>query len=689
MLRPRARRLLAPAASWAVSGLAVVALLRGTWTPGTGWHRLAAFVSLGALAAATRTAYLARDAAWRPPRRAGALAALLLGPSLALVAATGGLRSPALPVAACCALVALHRRRPAATIAAAAALALLAAWTTAADSARPPLDAWAIGAWLIAGVLVVPHAALAAATGRLQRERRRHERLGGLLGERGRTPAGVPALAQGGSTGVGVRAHAPRRAASAPASVCLTRYLDDVRDWAGGAEAVLWRLDETGGGVVALAWSGGGEAPRHHRDEWLPAVAWTMSEGLSQLHPSPETPRLCVAPVALPGGAAGALTVAGEEALTVRSRDETTRWLGRFAEHLAALAALVEERDEVSRRNRHATALLLATRDFPTQHTAERLAESLFAAAFAITGVPRAALVRWRADEGRGDVEFRTAGHPLASPVLVTATSYVGATCAGGRPLVWEDATTLDSGTPVYGGGEPSRRLGALAVIPYYSSGEVRGALVVEGELAGDLRTEDRRALRQLVDLAAASLERLARTEAETLRATTDKLTGLKNRRYFDEQFARESARVFRMGSSLAVVVGDVDHFKRINDGHGHDAGDAVLRAVATRFGQAVRDVDLPARFGGEEFVVLLPDTGLDGAMVMAERLRRSIAARPVTAGGMDIPVTMSFGVAAFPASTPNREALFGAADRALYRAKSEGRNCVRPATPRDSQTRA
>ena len=108
---------------------------------------------------------------------------------------------------------------------------------------------------------------------------------------------------------------------------------------------------------------------------------------------------------------------------------------------------------------------------------------------------------------------------------------------------------------------------------------------------------------------------------------------------------------MFRTGSSLAVVAGDVDQFKRINDGHGHDAGDAVLRAIATRFGQAVRDVHLTARFGGEEFVVLQPDTDLDGAMVTAERLRRSVAARPATAGGIDVPVMMSVGVAAFRAA--------------------------------------
>jgi diguanylate cyclase (GGDEF)-like protein len=350
---------------------------------------------------------------------------------------------------------------------------------------------------------------------------------------------------------------------------------------------------------------------------------------------------------------------------------------------------LVQERDLVARRNRHAMALLGATRDFPAVQSTDRLAQALFANVLALTSANRAALVRWYADEGRGSVEFLSVGHPLGERTAVTDRSYVGGACAGGRPLVWEDAGSLDEARRVYGDGEARRHIGALGVIPYFIAGEVRGALVVEGDQPGDVRAEDRRALRQLVDLAGASIERLTRTEEEALRATTDKLTGLKNRRYFDEQFARESARVFRTGSSLAVVLADVDFFKRINDGHGHDAGDAVLRGIAARFGQAMRDVDVAARFGGEEFVVLLPDTDLDGALVMAERLRRSIELRPFTAGAIDIAATMSFGVAAFPRSSPTREGILAAADRALYRAKAEGRNCVRSAPPRDSQTKA
>ena len=154
----------------------------------------------------------------------------------------------------------------------------------------------------------------------------------------------------------------------------------------------------------------------------------------------------------------------------------------------------------------------------------------------------------------------------------------------------------------------------------------------------------------------------------------TDPLTSLRNRRAFDEHLgeAFEHARRYERPLSLAVV--DVDHFKSINDTHGHDEGDAVLRGVAKIINSGTRQSDFAARVGGEEFAILLPETALFEALQFGEKLRSSIAAEPVA--GHEVRV--SIGVASFPHSqVPTQADLFRAADQALYRAKMNGRNRV------------
>ncbi|HSD61816.1 MAG TPA: diguanylate cyclase [Burkholderiales bacterium] len=161
--------------------------------------------------------------------------------------------------------------------------------------------------------------------------------------------------------------------------------------------------------------------------------------------------------------------------------------------------------------------------------------------------------------------------------------------------------------------------------------------------------------------------------------SVTDPLTGLYNRRYLDENLAREFDRSRRHRLPLSVIMCDVDHFKRYNDRHGHERGDRVLQTVARLMLAALRTHDLPCRYGGEEFLAVLPSTAQGGALAMAERLRRDIAEADMDAER----VTVSIGVASFPqfgADSP--QALVEAADRALYEAKRAGRNQVRAAGP-------
>ena len=160
------------------------------------------------------------------------------------------------------------------------------------------------------------------------------------------------------------------------------------------------------------------------------------------------------------------------------------------------------------------------------------------------------------------------------------------------------------------------------------------------------------------------------RVEAEH-RSRTDQLTGLYNRRHFFDEAARRPGR-------FSVVILDVDHFKSINDRFGHLAGDSVLREVATRVRVAIRHEDVACRYGGEEFAVLLPNTDLVASAAIGERIRRAVEAEPFETGSSPLPVTISVGVATIEDDVPGIEVLIDRADRALYQAKTSGRNLVK-----------
>ena len=171
--------------------------------------------------------------------------------------------------------------------------------------------------------------------------------------------------------------------------------------------------------------------------------------------------------------------------------------------------------------------------------------------------------------------------------------------------------------------------------------------------------------------------------------ARTDPKTGLLNATAWQREADAEVTRALRAGLPLSLLLVDVDHFKRVNDSHGHLIGDDVLRALATELRQQVRESDVVGRFGGEEFTVLLPRTDGDGACRIAERLRRSAGLLSVTAADRQISVTISIGVAELGRHGQDLFELLAAADLALYRAKAAGRNQVRLYVPRQQQPRS
>ena len=228
---------------------------------------------------------------------------------------------------------------------------------------------------------------------------------------------------------------------------------------------------------------------------------------------------------------------------------------------------------------------------------------------------------------------------------------------------------------------------GATLCLPLTAQGETVGLLHLSynGTAAPSVAKE-------LGEMLALTLANLRLREAMRDQAVRDPLTGLFNRRYLDETFAREMARAARTGSPVGVVVVDIDHFKRVNDTYGHGAGDVLLKRVAALLLGSFRANDVVCRYGGEEFVAVLPDCGLQDAVRRAEGVREAMHGLRAEHEGRSLGrVTVSAGVAASPEHGRDPEALVRAADRALYRSKSEGRDRVTSAdaAPGSAEERA
>lgn len=158
----------------------------------------------------------------------------------------------------------------------------------------------------------------------------------------------------------------------------------------------------------------------------------------------------------------------------------------------------------------------------------------------------------------------------------------------------------------------------------------------------------------------------------------TDFVTGSFNHRYFHQQLRQEIDRSRRLGQPLSLLMLDIDNFKVVNDNHGHQVGDLILHSLAERLRGELRVVDVLARYGGEEFTIILPGTTVESVVPVAEKLRRAVAAQDFQVNGLEIPVTVSIGGAAYPDHASSARELVECADQAMYQAKEDGRDCVR-----------
>ena len=223
--------------------------------------------------------------------------------------------------------------------------------------------------------------------------------------------------------------------------------------------------------------------------------------------------------------------------------------------------------------------------------------------------------------------------------------------------------------------GEPDA--GEVLAVPVRSMGNVVGVVALYDRIDGRaFESADEDALRTLAGQASIAVDNVhLHHEAQRL-STTDPLTGLWNFRYLSMSLAREIERSTRFDRPLAVLMLDLDHFKLVNDTHGHARGDSVLRELAHRVQEQIREVDTFARYGGEEFVVVLPETSVEGAAQLAERICVAVRREPFRQEGEEsLDITVSIGGAAFPDHGSTPATLMRSADKALYVAKGEGRD--------------
>jgi diguanylate cyclase (GGDEF)-like protein len=226
----------------------------------------------------------------------------------------------------------------------------------------------------------------------------------------------------------------------------------------------------------------------------------------------------------------------------------------------------------------------------------------------------------------------------------------------------------------------------AIAVVLVGADGDASDALAAMERGAHDVLPDGADAFQLAARVRAArrgsDMQELLLTRERELErlAYYDELTGLPNRRSVLRQLEALLSRARRHGHSLAVLMVDADHFKALNDRHGHAAGDDALRALADRLRERLRAEDVAGRFGGEEFVIGLPDAGAAGAASVAEDVRSAVAERPMTIAGHLLTLTVSVGWAAWQDEDLGQ--LLALADGALYEAKAAGRDCVRPSAP-------
>ncbi len=256
--------------------------------------------------------------------------------------------------------------------------------------------------------------------------------------------------------------------------------------------------------------------------------------------------------------------------------------------------------------------------------------------------------------------------------------SQTGYTILQGKPILVRDYNKLTefSVPPLVSEFKISSGLS----VPMLSRGKIIGAMLAHSKTPHHFKQESIPILSLIANQTAITVDKIRLLDERTHLAFTDELTGLYNRRHFIKLAEREVNRAVRYKHPQAFIMFDLDRFKQVNDKYGHSVGDQVLKTVASLARQELREIDLIGRYGGEEFVILLPETGRRGAKALAERLRKRIAQTQIKVGQAEISITISVGVSILSPDCNDLTQLIEAGDKALYAAKAAGRNRVKEA---------
>lgn len=470
--------------------------------------------------------------------------------------------------------------------------------------------------------------------------------------------------------------------------------LRDIAKQRGAAAAVLWALDEAVGGVAAPVASSADDARSGVTPARLPIVSasdrerveWAARNGMLSVDQDTTTPQLAVAPLDA-AGQPGALSLHFEPG-TIVGAEALRAAIVEHARTLETLYGLVRTRSDVARQNFRLRGLIRTAGTLQATRDPLELERLLVGDSLTVSGATWAVLVRWNEHTRTGRVRSAT-GDAFALGVdfeqlEIPMDSLVGQVCVDGRPQVFADARAFTRGADrVFGGPSPLGPIGSLIAVPLRRGEQERpfGALVCGHHEVATLRAMEARNAKNLAVIAAGALETAWEVDNARRNARTDPLTGLANRRGFDERFSQVVQETDRYGGTAALILVDVDHFKRVNDTYGHDGGDLVLVAIADALADGRRTVDTTARLGGEELAILLPQTDARGAREVAERMRKRLEALVVRTSAGEVRVTASFGVAEYTARAGEPQRVVERADQALYAAKRNGRNRVEVAT--------
>jgi diguanylate cyclase (GGDEF)-like protein len=457
------------------------------------------------------------------------------------------------------------------------------------------------------------------------------------------------------------------------------RFVHDVRAALGADDVLLWRCAPDGAELSLFATSPAGTAVESVQT--APPVGrlvrWAADQRIVVGNYDADAPLFLAAPVMAEDRLHGVLAAYAVDRHLV-GHDRTKAALTQHATQAALLLELLADGRNAQRYRARLAVLLKAAERIQNAPDIAGFGQAICQLALEASGTTRAAFVLWDESSSVGSVFTASPGHPVPEGFRISGDSLVGTACRERQRFSIREAYRMSPDYPLYSSGEPWRPVNSIGVVPLIRTRAVLGAMVVEGDREGQVTHVEGDTLGLLASVASVALENMLRLETVRERASKDSLTGLLNRGVFDEQLRQRLAESDRYGQPLSLVLIDIDHFKLVNDRYGHDAGDAVLVAIAHAIGRMVRGVDLCARYGGEELAVLLSQTGLAAARDIAERLRQTIAEQEVVVGGRSLRVTASLGVSCYPESASSHAALFSSADRALYDAKASGRNCTR-----------